>query len=62
MLLTFDSLKSHVLIYFVFMKKLKEDWVFVIPGPRPQFVFDGPGLNLYLAAPVLNLDLPALAN
>ena len=34
------------------------------PGlsPRPQFVFDGPGPNLYLAAPVLKLYLPALAS
>ena len=23
------------------------------PGPRPQFVFDGPGPNLYLTAPAL---------
>ena len=36
------------------------------PGPRPwpwpRFVFDGPGPNLYLAAPALKLYLPALAN
>ena len=47
--------------------------VFVFPGPRPQpqFVFDGAGPNLYLAAsalnlclvaPALKLYLPALAN
>ena len=32
------------------------------PGPRPQFVFDGPGPNLYLATPALKLYLPALTN
>ena len=32
------------------------------PDPRPQFVFDGPGPNLYLAAPALNMYLPALVN
>ena len=31
------------------------------PGPQPQFVFDGPGLNLYLAARIPNLFLSALA-
>ena len=32
------------------------------PGSRPQFVFDGPSPNLYLAAAALNLYLPALAD
>ena len=31
------------------------------PDPRPEFVFEGPGPNLYLAAPPLKLYLPALA-
>ena len=41
---------------------------FLAPGPgpglspRPQFVFDGPGPHLYLAAPALKLYLPSLAS
>ena len=29
------------------------------PGPWLQFLFNGPGPNLYLQAPALNLHLPA---
>ena len=32
------------------------------PGPRPQFLFDGPRLNLYLAFLAFKLYLPALAS
>ena len=46
------------------VRRCSSKWVFVFPSPRagPQFVFDGPGPNLYLAAPALKLYLPALAN
>ena len=39
-----------------------ESRVFVFPGPRPEFILDSAGPNLYLAAPALNFYLLALAN